>query len=311
MTMRMQAKTPVACAGAHAGLRPQRARPLRLSAFNGFVAPNRVVASCGLFTNEKLLTRAVNAQCRKVSPRSLRTVVCMAAKKSVGDLGKAELEGKVVLVRADLNVPLDKSQKITDDTRIRAAIPTLKYLIDNGAKVLLTSHLVSACPHPYLCSRATCIILILYVQGRPKDGPEDKFRLTPVVPRLSELLGTKVSDKAQKLFVRVLSAGLQQRLNACRCSKQMIALETRSSRRPKIFKMDRLVYVLQCRAHVGFQLLTLSVPQVLVLENVRFYKEETKNDPGFAEKVMLHTLLYLSARLASRAPLPCLSQHRA
>jgi 3-phosphoglycerate kinase len=47
-----------------------------------------------------------------------------------------------VLVRADLNVPLDKNQKITDDTRIRAAIPTLKYLIENGAKVQLTSHLV-------------------------------------------------------------------------------------------------------------------------------------------------------------------------
>lgn len=66
----------------------------------------------------------------------------MAAKKSVADLKKGDLEGKVVLVRADLNVPLDKSQNITDDTRIRAAIPTLKYLTDNGAKVLLTSHLV-------------------------------------------------------------------------------------------------------------------------------------------------------------------------
>lgn len=47
-----------------------------------------------------------------------------------------------MLVRADLNVPLDKNQKITDDTRIRAAIPTLKYLTESGAKVLLTSHLV-------------------------------------------------------------------------------------------------------------------------------------------------------------------------
>ena len=49
----------------------------------------------------------------------------------------------IVQVRADLNVPLDKDLNITDDTRIRAAIPTLKYLTDNGAKVLLTSHLVS------------------------------------------------------------------------------------------------------------------------------------------------------------------------
>lgn len=53
-----------------------------------------------------------------------------------------------VLVRADLNVPLDKNQKITDDTRIRAAIPTLKYLLENGAKVLLMSHLVR--PASYL-----------------------------------------------------------------------------------------------------------------------------------------------------------------
>jgi 3-phosphoglycerate kinase len=52
------------------------------------------------------------------------------------------LQGKRVLVRADLNVPMDAEQKITDDTRIRAAVPTLKYLVDNGAKVLLTSHLV-------------------------------------------------------------------------------------------------------------------------------------------------------------------------
>jgi 3-phosphoglycerate kinase len=54
--------------------------------------------------------------------------------------------GKRVFVRADLNVPLDKAQKITDDTRIRAAVPTLKYLLDNGAKVLLTSHLVRGPP---------------------------------------------------------------------------------------------------------------------------------------------------------------------
>jgi phosphoglycerate kinase len=61
----------------------------------------------------------------------------------VGDLSAAELEGKRVLVRADLNVPLDDNQNITDDTRVRAAIPTIKHLISNGAKVILTSHLVS------------------------------------------------------------------------------------------------------------------------------------------------------------------------
>jgi phosphoglycerate kinase len=64
------------------------------------------------------------------------------AKKSVGDLTAAELKGKKVFVRADLNVPLDENQKITDDTRIRAAVPTIKYLISKGAKVILSSHLV-------------------------------------------------------------------------------------------------------------------------------------------------------------------------
>jgi len=64
------------------------------------------------------------------------------AKKSVGDLTAADLKGKKVFVRADLNVPLDENQKITDDTRIRAAVPTIKYLISKGAKVILSSHLV-------------------------------------------------------------------------------------------------------------------------------------------------------------------------
>jgi len=91
------------------------------------------------------------------------------AKKSVGDLSEADLKGKTVLVRCDLNVPLD-GKTITDDTRIRASVPTVKYLMEKGAKVLLSSHL-----------------------GRPKDGPEDKFSLGPVAPRLSELLGTEVA----------------------------------------------------------------------------------------------------------------------
>jgi len=90
------------------------------------------------------------------------------AKKSVGDLTEADLKGKRVLVRCDLNVPLD-GKTITDDTRIRASIPTVKYLSEKGAKVLLASHL-----------------------GRPKDGPEDKFSLSPVAPRLTELLGSDV-----------------------------------------------------------------------------------------------------------------------
>ncbi|CAA3011546.1 Phosphoglycerate kinase, chloroplastic [Olea europaea subsp. europaea] len=64
------------------------------------------------------------------------------AKKSVGDLTAADLKGKKVFVKADLNVPLDDNQNITDDTRIRAAVPTIKHLISNGAKVILSSHLV-------------------------------------------------------------------------------------------------------------------------------------------------------------------------
>ena len=63
------------------------------------------------------------------------------AKKSVGDLSDSDLKGKKVLVRCDLNVPLAEG-KITDDTRIRGSIPTIEYLVENGAKVLVTSHLV-------------------------------------------------------------------------------------------------------------------------------------------------------------------------
>ena len=99
------------------------------------------------------------------SSRVARASSIEMAKKSVGDLSEADLKGKVVLVRCDLNVPLD-GKTITDDTRIRASVPTVKYLMEKGAKVLLSSHL-----------------------GRPKDGPEDKFSLGPVAPRLTELLG--------------------------------------------------------------------------------------------------------------------------
>merc|ERR1712029_275169 len=92
----------------------------------------------------------------------------LEAKKSVEDLSDEELKGKKVLIRCDLNVPLD-GKTITDDPRIRASVPTLKYLIDKGASVAVCSHL-----------------------GRPKDGPEDKFSLAPCAARLAELLGKEV-----------------------------------------------------------------------------------------------------------------------
>lgn len=89
------------------------------------------------------------------------------SKKTVADLTSSDLSGKRVLVRADFNVPVDGGN-ITDDTRIRAALPTIKHLTDNGAKVILCSHF-----------------------GRPK-GVDEKARLTPVAKRLSELLGQEV-----------------------------------------------------------------------------------------------------------------------
>lgn len=156
--------------------------------------------------------------------RAQRMTATMATKRSVGDLGTADLDGKVVFVRADLNVPLDADLNITDDTRIRAAVPTIEYLVKNGAKVMLSSHL-----------------------GRPKDGPEDKFRLTPVKERLAQLLTCPV-DKA----------------NDC------IGDEVKD----KVAKMSN--------------------GSVLLLENVRFYKQETKNDPAFAEQLAAPADLYVN-----------------
>ena len=87
------------------------------------------------------------------------------SKKTVRDI---ELTGKTVLVRCDFNVPLD-GKKITDDTRIKAALPTITHLLENGAKVVLCSHL-----------------------GRPKGQVKEEFSLAPVADRLSELLGKQV-----------------------------------------------------------------------------------------------------------------------
>src|SRR5690606_17336616 len=80
-----------------------------------------------------------------------------------------EVQGKRVLVRCDFNVPMDDEGNITDDRRIVSSLPTIKYLIENGAKVILMSHL-----------------------GRPKGEANPKYSLAPVAKKLSELLNKDV-----------------------------------------------------------------------------------------------------------------------
>ncbi len=106
--------------------------------------PARVVAFTGMkpMPAMRLASRTLVVDATRTTSAARRTAIVAMAKKSVGDLKQADLEGKTVFVRCDLNVPLDKDLNITDDTRIRAAVPTLKYLMDNGAKLLVTSHLV-------------------------------------------------------------------------------------------------------------------------------------------------------------------------
>ena len=131
-------------------------------------------------------------------------------KKSVRDI---DLKGKVVFCRVDFNVPM-KDGNITDETRIVAALPTIKYLTEQGAKVLLASHL-----------------------GRPKGQVVEELRLDPVAQRLSDLLGKEVvkTDEAYGEEVEKAVANLEE-------------------------------------------------GGVILLENVRFYPGEEKNDPELAQK---------------------------
>ena len=146
----------------------------------------------------------------------------MVQKKNVEDLN---VSGKRVIVRVDFNVPLDKKTgEITDDKRIKGALPTIKYLVDNGAKVILVSHL-----------------------GRPKNGPEPAFSMKPAADRLAELIGKPVT-----LAADVIGEDAKAKAAA------------------------------------------LKDGEILMLENVRFHKEETKNDPKFAAELASMADLYVN-----------------
>ena len=146
------------------------------------------------------------------------------SKLSLSSLDKTHLEGKKVLVRVDFNVPLNEDGQITDDTRIRAAIPTIEYLINNSAKVILAAHF-----------------------GRPKGQINEKMRLTPVAARLSDLLGKNVS-----------------------LTKSCIGDDAISESN------------------------NLNNGEILLLENVRFFAEEEKNDLDFAKKLAAHAEMYVN-----------------
>ena len=144
-------------------------------------------------------------------------------KKTVKDI---DVKGKKVLLRCDFNVPQDKSTgAITDDKRIRAALPTIQYLLEQGAAVIACSHL-----------------------GKPKNGPEEKFSLAPVAKRLSELLDGKEVVMAADVV------GEDAKAKAA----------------------------------------ALQPGQILLLENTRFEKGETKNDPELAKAMASMAEVYVS-----------------
>jgi phosphoglycerate kinase len=143
------------------------------------------------------------------------------AKATVRDI---DVKGKRVLVRVDFNVPLDAERNITDDTRIRSALPTIEYLLERGARVILASHL-----------------------GRPKGQRKEEFSLAPVAKRLEELLGKPVK------------------------------------------KLDDCI-----GAEVEAEVLAMKDGDVILLENLRFYKEEEANDEAFARALASLADIYVN-----------------
>ncbi len=142
-------------------------------------------------------------------------------KKTIRDIDVAQ---KRVLVRVDFNVSLDEEQHITDDTRMRAALPTISYLLEKHAAVILMSHL-----------------------GRPKGRTVETMRLAPVAQHLSELLGQPVETASDCIGSQVEQAAQ-----------------------------------------------TLPPGQVLLLENLRFHKEEEQNDPDFARRLAILGEIYVN-----------------
>lgn len=146
------------------------------------------------------------------------------AKKTVASLTEADVSGKRVLVRADFNVPQDDNGNITDETRIKAALPTIKDLTGKGGKVILCSHM-----------------------GRPKGEVKEELRLTTVAQRLSQLLGQEVIKTDDCVGDAVASA-----------------------------------------------VSAMKNGDVILLENLRFHSEETKNDPEFAKQLASNADLYVN-----------------
>ena len=143
----------------------------------------------------------------------------------MADIHSYDFKGKRALIRVDFNVPLDKETlTITDDTRIRAALPTIKHILNAGGSVVLMSHL-----------------------GRPKEGPEDKFSLKHIVKHTAELLQTEVK------------------------------------------------FATDCIGEEAFAMSSnLQAGEVLLLENLRFYKQETAGTESFAESLAKHGDVYVN-----------------